>query len=42
MIKKLKEKNEAKPCQDILKINTSNPILIIQIGDTGDVIQHDR
>ncbi len=35
MKKKLKEKYDAKPIQDVLETNTSDPIRVILIGDAG-------
>ncbi len=35
MKKKLKEKYDAKPGQDVLETNANNPIGVILIGDAG-------
>jgi len=35
MKNKLKEKYDAKPCQDFLEINPSDPIGVNLIGDAG-------
>jgi hypothetical protein len=37
MKKKLKEKYDAKPGQDVLETNASDPIVVNQIGDAGGV-----
>ena len=36
MKKKLKEKYDAKPGQDVLEANDIDPIEVILIGDAGD------